>query len=233
MYCVFNQFDVRLFSISTHFWGPVANWGIPIAALADIRKDPDIISGKMTLGKHKCEVWYSRHLLIISIVFVLLLWCLQCYVSVRYCFSSMSVLGRVYAICVEGATTEYAAVRLPCNQFLCTGNARRTIYQSQFPDWQKETNCCHRASKGSVISCFDCHTNTHTHAPNRISKSILSQILLHIIISHGWNLIPYFILVKWKILYCIILLLCGHCLNWAAACSGTNIFFFLWLFYRD
>lgn len=35
---------------STHFWGPIANWGIPIAALADIRKDPQIISGKMTLG---------------------------------------------------------------------------------------------------------------------------------------------------------------------------------------
>lgn len=39
-----------LFSLSTHFWGPIANWGIPIAALADIRKNPEIISGKMTLG---------------------------------------------------------------------------------------------------------------------------------------------------------------------------------------
>ncbi|CAB0015883.1 unnamed protein product [Nesidiocoris tenuis] len=39
----------RIFSISTHFWGPVANWGIPLAAIADIRKDPDIISGKMTV----------------------------------------------------------------------------------------------------------------------------------------------------------------------------------------
>ena len=37
--------------ISTHFWGPVANWGIPIAALADIKKDPKIISGRMTLGE--------------------------------------------------------------------------------------------------------------------------------------------------------------------------------------
>lgn len=36
---------------STHFWGPVANWGIPLAAIADLRKDPTIISGKMTLGK--------------------------------------------------------------------------------------------------------------------------------------------------------------------------------------
>uniref|UniRef100_A0A0R3S376 Mitochondrial pyruvate carrier n=1 Tax=Elaeophora elaphi TaxID=1147741 RepID=A0A0R3S376_9BILA len=33
---------------STHFWGPVANWGIPIAALADLKKNPDLISGPMT-----------------------------------------------------------------------------------------------------------------------------------------------------------------------------------------
>lgn len=28
----------------------VANWGIPIAALADIQKDPSIISPRMTTG---------------------------------------------------------------------------------------------------------------------------------------------------------------------------------------
>ncbi|KAI9795371.1 MAG: pyruvate transporter mpc1 [Piccolia ochrophora] len=33
---------------STHFWGPVSNFGIPIAAVMDTQKDPDIISGKMT-----------------------------------------------------------------------------------------------------------------------------------------------------------------------------------------
>ncbi|CAZ81978.1 unnamed protein product [Tuber melanosporum] len=34
---------------STHFWGPVSNFGIPVAAVLDItRKDPEIISGKMT-----------------------------------------------------------------------------------------------------------------------------------------------------------------------------------------
>ncbi|MCJ1317498.1 hypothetical protein MMC15_002823 [Xylographa vitiligo] len=33
---------------STHFWGPVSNFGIPIAAVMDTKKDPDIISGKMT-----------------------------------------------------------------------------------------------------------------------------------------------------------------------------------------
>lgn len=36
--------------MSTHFWGPVANWGIPLAALADIKKDPKYISGKMTIA---------------------------------------------------------------------------------------------------------------------------------------------------------------------------------------
>ncbi|XP_022654068.1 probable mitochondrial pyruvate carrier 1 isoform X2 [Varroa jacobsoni] len=33
-----------------HFWGPVANWGLPLAALVDIKKDPEFISGKMTLA---------------------------------------------------------------------------------------------------------------------------------------------------------------------------------------
>jgi len=33
---------------STHFWGPASNFGIPIAAVMDIQKDPEIISGSMT-----------------------------------------------------------------------------------------------------------------------------------------------------------------------------------------
>ncbi|KAJ3101249.1 pyruvate transporter mpc1 [Phlyctochytrium planicorne] len=31
-----------------HFWGPVANWGLPLAAIADTRKSPEFISGNMT-----------------------------------------------------------------------------------------------------------------------------------------------------------------------------------------
>jgi len=38
----------REYLMSTHFWGPVANWGIPIACLLDINKDPKFISGTMT-----------------------------------------------------------------------------------------------------------------------------------------------------------------------------------------
>ncbi|KAE9554254.1 hypothetical protein FO519_002553 [Halicephalobus sp. NKZ332] len=34
--------------LSTHFWGPVANWGLPIAAIADLKKNPEMISGNMT-----------------------------------------------------------------------------------------------------------------------------------------------------------------------------------------
>lgn len=33
---------------SSHFWGPVSNFGIPIAAFADLKKDPEVISGPMT-----------------------------------------------------------------------------------------------------------------------------------------------------------------------------------------
>ncbi|KAG6659685.1 hypothetical protein I3843_03G048400 [Carya illinoinensis] len=33
---------------TTHFWGPVVGWSIPIAALADSKKPPELISGNMT-----------------------------------------------------------------------------------------------------------------------------------------------------------------------------------------
>uniref|UniRef100_A0A674F830 Mitochondrial pyruvate carrier n=1 Tax=Salmo trutta TaxID=8032 RepID=A0A674F830_SALTR len=33
-----------------HFWGPVANWGLPIAAISDMKKSPEIISGRMTFA---------------------------------------------------------------------------------------------------------------------------------------------------------------------------------------
>lgn len=40
-----------------HFWGPVANWGLPIAAISDMKKSPEIISGRMTFGK-----WHNSSL---------------------------------------------------------------------------------------------------------------------------------------------------------------------------
>eukprot|EP00245_Coleochaete_scutata_P018134 TRINITY_DN9267_c0_g1_i1.p1 TRINITY_DN9267_c0_g1~~TRINITY_DN9267_c0_g1_i1.p1 ORF type:complete len:128 (-),score=14.59 TRINITY_DN9267_c0_g1_i1:878-1207(-) len=33
---------------TTHFWGPVANWGFVLAGLADTQKPPEMISGNMT-----------------------------------------------------------------------------------------------------------------------------------------------------------------------------------------
>ncbi|KAK9320329.1 hypothetical protein V1517DRAFT_329745 [Lipomyces orientalis] len=55
---VFQRFQKFVFSkdfvrwvpyvCSTHFWGPVSNFGIPIAAVMDTKKDPILISGPMT-----------------------------------------------------------------------------------------------------------------------------------------------------------------------------------------
>ncbi|XP_032882154.1 mitochondrial pyruvate carrier 1 [Amblyraja radiata] len=42
--------DFRDYLMSTHFWGPVANWGLPIAAFSDMRRSPEIISGRMTFA---------------------------------------------------------------------------------------------------------------------------------------------------------------------------------------
>ncbi|RDX88364.1 Mitochondrial pyruvate carrier 1, partial [Mucuna pruriens] len=33
---------------TTHFWGPVANWGFVAAGLLDMSKPPEMISGNMT-----------------------------------------------------------------------------------------------------------------------------------------------------------------------------------------
>ncbi|CAA83622.2 putative mitochondrial pyruvate carrier 1 [Caenorhabditis elegans] len=52
--------------LSTHFWGPVANWGLPLAALGDLKKNPDMISGPMTSA-----------LLIYSSVFMRFAWHVQ------------------------------------------------------------------------------------------------------------------------------------------------------------
>uniref|UniRef100_A0A0K3CH75 Mitochondrial pyruvate carrier n=1 Tax=Rhodotorula toruloides TaxID=5286 RepID=A0A0K3CH75_RHOTO len=43
--------EARNYFMSTHFWGPLANWGLPLAAIADLSsKDPKFISGPMTLA---------------------------------------------------------------------------------------------------------------------------------------------------------------------------------------
>ncbi|GAB7359395.1 hypothetical protein MBLNU230_g6044t2 [Neophaeotheca triangularis] len=47
---------------STHFLGPASNFGIPIAAVMDTQKDPDIVSGPMTaalLGYSSVFMRYS------------------------------------------------------------------------------------------------------------------------------------------------------------------------------
>ncbi|MFH4980658.1 hypothetical protein AB6A40_007367 [Gnathostoma spinigerum] len=51
---------------STHFWGPVANWGLPLAAISDLKKNPDMISGPMTSA-----------LMLYSAVFMRFAWAVQ------------------------------------------------------------------------------------------------------------------------------------------------------------
>ncbi|KAI0651889.1 UPF0041-domain-containing protein [Trametes meyenii] len=50
----------REYFFSTHFWGPVANWGLPLAALADLRKDEDVISGAMTTALASYSMVFMR-----------------------------------------------------------------------------------------------------------------------------------------------------------------------------
>ncbi|KAL8575638.1 pyruvate transporter mpc1 [Nucella lapillus] len=45
---------------SKHFWGPVANWGLPLAALGDLKRDPEIISGNMTAALAVYSLLFMR-----------------------------------------------------------------------------------------------------------------------------------------------------------------------------
>ncbi|EPE29237.1 hypothetical protein GLAREA_00397 [Glarea lozoyensis ATCC 20868] len=51
---------------STHFWGPVSNFGIPIAAVMDTQKSPDLISGKMTGALTIYSATFMRYALAVS-----------------------------------------------------------------------------------------------------------------------------------------------------------------------
>ncbi|KAL8908829.1 MAG: hypothetical protein Q9207_000555 [Kuettlingeria erythrocarpa] len=46
---------------STHFWGPASNFGIPLAAIADFKKDPELISGRMTTALTLYSATFMRY----------------------------------------------------------------------------------------------------------------------------------------------------------------------------
>lgn len=52
--------ESRDYFFSTHFWGPALNWAIPISAIIDRKKDPKIISGKMTLALFLYSMVFMR-----------------------------------------------------------------------------------------------------------------------------------------------------------------------------
>ncbi|KAI8867945.1 UPF0041-domain-containing protein [Ramicandelaber brevisporus] len=52
--------EFRSYLMSTHFIGPLANWGLPLAAIADMKGDPEIISGKMTTALSMYSLLFMR-----------------------------------------------------------------------------------------------------------------------------------------------------------------------------
>ncbi|XP_069030244.1 mitochondrial pyruvate carrier 1 [Embiotoca jacksoni] len=52
--------ELRDYLTRYHFWGPVANWGLPIAAITDMKKSPEIISGRMTFALSCYSLLFMR-----------------------------------------------------------------------------------------------------------------------------------------------------------------------------
>ncbi|KAF2861064.1 UPF0041-domain-containing protein [Piedraia hortae CBS 480.64] len=51
---------------STHFWGPASNFGIPLAAVMDTQKDPEIISGQMTTALIGYSAVFMRYAMAVT-----------------------------------------------------------------------------------------------------------------------------------------------------------------------
>ncbi|CAG9971061.1 unnamed protein product [Clonostachys byssicola] len=51
---------------STHFWGPVSNFGIPVAAVMDTQKSPEMISGTMTGALCVYSATFARYALAVT-----------------------------------------------------------------------------------------------------------------------------------------------------------------------
>jgi len=84
---------------TTHFWGPVANWGLVLAGLNDMYKPPEIISTNMTgaLCVYRCANWGIS------------------FIGSRDSAHSF-VQWPVHALCLDGAAQELPAVGVSCRQ---------------------------------------------------------------------------------------------------------------------
>ncbi|XXG94524.1 Small nuclear ribonucleoprotein-associated protein B [Hypoxylon texense] len=51
---------------STHFWGPASNFGIPVAAVMDAQKSPELISGQMTFALTIYSATFMRYALAVT-----------------------------------------------------------------------------------------------------------------------------------------------------------------------
>lgn len=72
---VFNKQNLK-YVFTTHFWGPVSNFGIPVAAIVDLKNKPaDTISGPMTLALTVYSAIFMKYSMAITPKNYLLLGC--------------------------------------------------------------------------------------------------------------------------------------------------------------
>jgi mitochondrial pyruvate carrier 1 len=64
--------------MTTHFWGPVTNWGLSLAALKDMSKPPELVSERMTVALMVYSLLFMRFALRVQPTNYLLFACHAC-----------------------------------------------------------------------------------------------------------------------------------------------------------
>ncbi|UVC49944.1 pyruvate transporter mpc1 [Theileria orientalis] len=74
---------VKNYFFTTHFWGPVANWGFVIAGITEMSKNPERISPRMTGVLCVYSILFMRFALVVKPRNLLLFSCHFCNSSVQ------------------------------------------------------------------------------------------------------------------------------------------------------
>ena len=68
---------------TTHFWGPVANWGIALSGMIDYKRHPETVSGNMTIALAIYSCLFMRFAWMVKPRNYLLLACHACNFTVQ------------------------------------------------------------------------------------------------------------------------------------------------------
>lgn len=137
-----RSWNTRTDNLGTDFWGPVSNFGIPIAAIADMSKDPEMYVFKTCTHCRYSRARVSYQIVIRFSTFLLT----QSQYLRPYDWCPDALLRHLHALCARCVARKLPTLRLPRYQLHLSARPGLQIYQP-LPLW-RERGAVERQGKG-------------------------------------------------------------------------------------